>query len=62
MPTPDESILFELVDLLNERTIARYQEHVQNDYDVECDPFLPLDSSKSFQTTKNDQITGQQNP
>lgn len=41
MPTPDQSILFELADLLNERAIARYQDQIQDAYDRERDPIKP---------------------
>ena len=36
--TESESFLFELVDLLEERAVARYQEQIQNDYEVVTDP------------------------
>ena len=34
----DESFLFELVDLLECRAIARYESEIQTDYDQACNP------------------------
>ena len=51
--TESESFLFELVDLLEERAVARYQEQIQNDYEVITDPV----NGASF-TLKNEIVDG----
>ena len=51
--TESESFLFELVDLLEERAVARYQEQIQNDYEAVTDPVY----GASF-TLKNETIDG----
>ena len=51
---PDyESFLFDLVDLLEERAIARYQQQIQNDYEAVTDPVYG-----SSLTLKNETIDG----
>ena len=51
--TESESFLFELVDLLEERAVARYQQQIQNDYEVVTDPV----NGASF-TLKNEIVDG----
>lgn len=51
---PDyESFLFDLVDLLEERAIARYQQQIQNDYEAVTDPV-----NGASLTLKNETING----
>ena len=51
---PDyESFLFDLVDLLEERAIARYQQQIQNDYEAVTDPVYGASL-----TLKNETIDG----
>ena len=51
---PDyESFLFDLVDLLEERAIARYQQQIQNDYEAVTDPV-----NGASLTLKNETIDG----
>ena len=51
--TESESFLFELVDLLEERAVARHQQQIQNDYEVVTDPV----NGASF-TLKNEIVDG----
>ena len=51
--TESESFLFALVDLLEERAVARYQQQIQNDYEVVTDPV----NGASF-TLKNEIVNG----